>query len=213
MDSNLKKPSAEVLPISDRAAVQAARRIIAAGGVIAFPTDTVYGIGCSAVRPHAIRSLYLIKQRDTSKGIPILIADLQDLEQIAGKISPAAVRLAEAFWPGPLTMVLPAHPDLPAEISPTPTVGVRIPDDPHTRQLLQETGPLAATSANLSGEESATSADQVRRKIGTRLDLILDGGPSPVGVASTVINLTSGQPELLREGPISLQQIQALLRD
>ncbi len=122
-----------------------------------------------------------------------------------------AHKLAEAFWPGPLTLVVPVHPRLPKNLSPLPTVGVRMPNHPDALALLESCGPLAVTSANLSGQENTTNAAQVYAQLAGRIPLILDGGTTPGGEPSTVVDCTSPEPAILRSGPISLEEIRAIL--
>lgn len=199
-----------IRPLSDPAAGQQAVQIIKNGGVIAFPTDTVYGIGADVYQEDAVQKLFQIKNRGFDKGIPVLCANLEDLTQLTTHLPGKTGLITKAFWPGPLTLILPGSPALPAVLSPNSSIGVRIPAHPDALNLLRRTGPLAATSANLSGSPSATTAQEVLDQLGGKLDLILDGGPSPGGQASTVLDLIS-TPQILREGPVSLAQIQAIL--
>ncbi len=201
----------QILPLDDPAAISRADHLIRSGEVIAFPTDTVYGIGASAFQPEAIEKIYHIKGRSHLKAIPILIADPADLERITLPPSQTAARLVNRFWPGALTLVLPILPSLPQILSPTPTIGVRIPDHEGVRELLRVSGPLAATSANLSGDKPALSADQVSASLGSRIQLILDGGKVPGGIPSTVVDCSGDQPSLLREGPLSWGEIEGFL--
>jgi len=196
----------EILPIDEPRALALAAKLVRSGKMIAFPTDTVYGIGTCAFQRKAIEKIYQIKTRSHQKAIPILLADLEDLRDITPPLYPSADRLAERFWPGALT-VLPLLPSLPDNISPSPTVGVRIPDHDPARALLRVTGPLAATSANLSGEPPALTADQVRDSLGDRVHLILDGGDAPGGVSSTVVDCCGEEPLLLRKGPLIWREI------
>ena len=198
---------AQVLPIGDPSAISQADNLIRSGEVIAFPTDTVYGIGASAFQREAIEKIYQIKDRSHLKAIPILVADPADLQRITPPLSPTARRLVNRFWPGALTLVLPILPSLPRILSPTPTIGVRIPDHTTVRELLRVVGPLAATSANLSGDNPALNADQVEANLGSRIQLILDGGKVPGGIPSTVVDCSGDQPVLLREGPLSWGEI------
>ena len=188
-----------------------ATAVVQAGGVVAFPTDTVYGIGVSAFDGKAINKIYDVKGRSHLKAIPILASDLKDLTQITPPLSPKVQRLINKFWPGALTLILPLLPGLPENLSPTPTVGLRIPDHDLVRDLLQKTGPLAATSANLSGEPSALTADEVLQQLEGRIDLILDGGPVPGGQASTVVDCINNEFIILREGPITDKDIKMIL--
>lgn len=196
-----------LIPISSPRAISAATLTINKGEVIAFPTDTVYGLGVSAFNREAIDRLYALKQRDASKALPVLIADVSILYSVANPPTAEVKAIIEHFWPGPLTLVLPRNPALPDNISPSSTIGVRIPDHPATREMLRKTGPLAATSANLSGQEEMQTAQQVARIFKEKINLILDGGPAPGGKASTVLDCFSGQWRILRPGPIPRKDI------
>ncbi len=178
----------EHLSLDHPDAFNRAAAIIQAGGVIAFPTDTVYGIGVSAFNKDAIEKIYQVKERSLLKAIPILAGDVSDLDQITPPFSVPVRKIIDNFWPGALTLILQLSPDLPSNLSPTPTIGLRVPDHHLMRELLRKTGPLAATSANLSGEPSALTAAEVRRQLEGRIDLVLDGGPAPGGQASTVLD-------------------------
>jgi L-threonylcarbamoyladenylate synthase len=197
----------EILSIDQPQALALAAKLVRSGKMIAFPTDTVYGIGACAFQREAIERIYQIKNRSHQKAIPILLADLEDLREITPPLSPSAERLAERFWPGALTLILPLLPSLPDNISPSPTIGVRIPDHDSARSLIRVSGPLAATSANLSGEPPALTADQVRENLGDRVQLILDGGNAPGGVSSTVVDCCGEEPLLVRKGPLSWREI------
>lgn len=203
----------EILSINHPDAISRAVTLVKSGGLIAFPTDTVYGIGVSAFQTDAIERIYKVKDRSTLKAIPILLGDPDFAEQITPPFTPIIEKLAGKFWPGPLTLVLPLLPSLPENLSPTPTIGLRVPDHPFARALLRGTGPLAATSANLSGQPSALTAEGVLAQLGSRVDLILDGGRTPGGLASTVLDCTRVKPTVLREGPVSWEDIQDVLTD
>jgi L-threonylcarbamoyladenylate synthase len=203
----------EVLSIANPLAIKQAESLVKAGGLIAFPTDTVYGIGVSAFQRNAIDKIYQVKGRSIQKAIPILIGDPETAELITPPLAPIVQKLVDRFWPGPLTLVLPLLSTLPDNLSPTLTIGLRVPDHPLTRSMLRVTGPLAATSANLSGEPSASTADEVQSQIGSKVDLILDGGKSPGGKASTVLDCTSDKPVILRVGPLSWEDIQSVTDD
>jgi L-threonylcarbamoyladenylate synthase len=181
------------------------------GGLVAFPTDTVYGVGALAFDALAVESIYAAKDRPVEKAIPILIGGPEDLDKVTMEIPPIAAKLAARFWPGPLTLVLPKHPDLPSVVSASPTVGVRVPDHPVARALLRAAGPMAVTSANISGQESPRTAREVSRQLNGRIPLILDGGETPGGVPSTVVNCLGTEPVILREGPVTLKDIQFVL--
>ena len=164
-----------ILP-ANRATVQNAYQVLQAGALAAFPTDTVYGLGAWLTNPQAIEELYRVKGRDAAKAIAVLIGDPAALSQVAEQMTAAAVRLSQVFWPGPLTLVVPGKASLPRNLSPLPTVGVRMPAHPVALELLNQTGPLAVTSANLSGQPSATCAQDVYDQLAGRISLILDGG-------------------------------------
>ena len=197
----------ELLSLAEGNAIRLAAMTIKAGGVIAFPTDTVYGIGVSAFNAEAIDILYQVKGRSHLKAIPILISSPDELDNITPPPSDRVNRIINRFWPGALTLVLPLLPTLPGNLSPTSTIGLRVPDHGLTRELLRMTGPLAATSANLSGQPSALSAENVLAQLDGRIDLVLDGGPSPGEQASTVLDCTGEEIRILREGPIDWDRI------
>jgi L-threonylcarbamoyladenylate synthase len=195
------------VPESVSQAVDTLRR----GGLVAFPTDTVYGLGALLTDPQAIERLYVVKGRDSAKAIAVLLGSPAALGQVAAETSLIAQRLMQRFWPGPLTLVVPRHPALPANLSPLPTVGVRMPDHPVALALLNRIGPLAVTSANLSGAPSACTAQEVFDQLQGRIALILDGGRTPGGVPSTVVDCTGGGLAVLRTGPITMEQLQGAL--
>ena len=184
------------------------------GGVVAFPTDTVYGVGVDPLQPQAVRKLYRIKGRPDNKPIAILVGSIEDVERVAQSPSEPFSRLADRFWPGGLTLILEAR-DLPPEITAGGnTVGVRMPDHPLTLELLREFGgPIATTSANRSGEDPATSAREVDAQLGDRVNLIVDGGDTITKVASTVLDLSASPPRILRHGGISEQMLMECLKD
>jgi L-threonylcarbamoyladenylate synthase len=201
----------EILSARKAGSMARAVEILRQGGLVAFPTDTVYGLGARAFDAAAVEAIYTAKGRSSEKAIPILLGDPDDLLKVVSELAPLAQALASHFWPGPLTLVVPKHPCLPAAVSSTPTVGVRVPDHPVARALLRAAGPLAVTSANLSGQASPTTAEAVRAQLGGRIALILDGGRTPGGVPSTVVNCLGADPVILRAGPISLHQIQEVI--
>jgi L-threonylcarbamoyladenylate synthase len=200
----------EILPVSE---IQTALEILQRGGLVAFPTDTVYGVGALAFDDNAIKSIYAAKDRPIEKAIPVLIADLSDLDQVAEWIPEAARILSGRFWPGALTITLPKKDALPPSISSSPTVAVRIPDNADARSLLRAAGPMAVTSANISGQASPTSAEEVFAQLNGRIPLILDGGKTRGGVPSTLVECTEKNIEILREGPISRDEILAAIKN
>ena len=198
----------KIFPASD---ISQALEVLQNGGIAAFPTDTVYGLGALAFDNPAIESLYIAKDRPIEKAIPILIGDLSDLEKVGIDIPDMALRFAARFWPGPLTCVVPKKPTLPPAVSATATVAVRIPDHPDALNLLRAAGPMAVTSANISGAQSPVSAQDVYEQLKGRIPLILDGGQTPGGIPSTVVDCTGKEPVILREGPLTLKNLLDIL--
>ncbi|HVM71806.1 MAG TPA: L-threonylcarbamoyladenylate synthase [Anaerolineales bacterium] len=201
----------ELWMAQDPQALKRALEILNAGGLVAFPTDTVYGVGALAFDEAAVKRIYAAKDRPVEKAIPVLIGKLDDLAKVTREAPEMAKRLAERFWPGPLTLVVPKHPDLPETVSAAPTVGVRVPDHRVARELLSAAGPMAVTSANISGQPSPSTAQEVFAQLGGRIALIIDGGKTPGGVPSTVVDCCGSEPAILREGPISQDEIRAAL--
>lgn len=198
-----------VLPAGNSGTLQlsSAVEILLGGGLVAFPTDTVYGVGALAFDFQAVERLFIAKDRRLEKAIPILIGSPADFLKVADQVNERALRLAQTFWPGPLTLVVPRHPDIPGNLSPLPTIGVRMPDHPVALALLKAAGPLAVTSANLSGGANSLTAAEVQTQLEGRIAMILDGGPTPGGQPSTVLDCTGPEPVIVRQGPISLEQI------
>jgi len=196
----------------DSAMISKALHILRAGGLVAFPTDTVYGVGALAFDGQAVESIYIAKDRPIEKAIPVLIGEINDIEKIAREFPPIARRLASRFWPGPLTCVVPKKPTLPEAVSATSTVGVRIPDHAVARLLLRFAGPMAVTSANISGKESPTTAKEVFAQLNGRIELIIDGGKTPGGNPSTLVDCTGDELKVLREGPISERELLSALQ-
>lgn len=201
----------EIIPAGYPQAILRAQALIEAGELVAFPTDTVYGLGAAIHNAQAIDQLYVVKGRDTAKAIAVLIGNLDDLPQVARVMNRSALRLAERFWPGPLTLVVARQIGLPDNLSPLPTIGVRMPDHPVALALLRQAGPLAVTSANLSGHPNTSTAQQVYQQLGGQIPLIIDAGQTPGGQPSTVVDCTIPEPAILRPGPILLEDIQATL--
>lgn len=198
----------EIIPA---AKIQSALEVLQNSGILAFPTDTVYGLGALAFDNFAIESIYSAKNRPIEKAIPILIGDLSDLDRIADDIPNMALCFASRFWPGPLTCIVPKKQTLPPAVSVTSTVAVRIPDHGDARALLRAAGPMAVTSANISGQSSPTTAQEAYSQLAGRIPLILDGGRTPGGVPSTVVDCTGNNPVILREGPVSLEELLSAL--
>lgn len=189
-------------------ALATAIRILRKGGVIAIPTDTVYGLAASAFNEAAIARLYRIKERDTKKSIAVLLGDPSQAREIAGSFPQKAEILAKAFWPGGLTLIVSKKQSLPPNISSNEKIGIRIPDHSFIRELIRQTGPLATTSANLSGQPAANIVDDFFPLLGDRLDMTIDDGQVKGGVASTVVDCTVEPLQILREGAISKEEIE-----
>ena len=197
--------------IIDAANIHHALDALYKGGIVAFPTDTVYGVGVLAFNNHAIESIYAAKNRPIEKAIPILIGGMNDLDKIGRDIPDMALKFAARFWPGPLTCIIPKQPALPAAVSASYTVAVRIPDHPDALNLLRAAGPMAVTSANISGGENPTTAQEVYDQLNGRIPLILDGGTTPGGIPSTLVDCTEESPKIIREGPITLENLLSAL--
>lgn len=196
---------------NDPQALKMAISILQAGGLVVFPTDTVYGLGGLVNNENVITRIYQAKERSPSKAIAVLVGEVDQLSLIASQITPAAQKLADRFWPGALTLVVPVHPDLPANLSPFPTIGIRLPDHPFARELLRCIGPLATTSANLSGGPNPRNLQEVLAQLDGRVELVIDGGEVTGGVPSTVVDCTGDCAVILRHGAIDDEAIQAAL--
>jgi L-threonylcarbamoyladenylate synthase len=195
------------------AAVREAAEVLRGGGLVAFPTETVYGLGAHALDPAAVERIYRAKGRPAYNPLIVHVATVGAARALSSAWPAAADRLAERFWPGPLTLVVPKAAAIPDAVSAgLPTVGVRVPAHPVAHALLVEAGiPVAAPSANRSSHVSPTTAEHVRRSLGARVDLVLDAGPTPVGIESTVLSLAGTVPTVLRPGTISLAELRAVL--
>ncbi len=201
----------ETLKIEDPDALTYAFEVLTGGGLVAFPTDTVYGLGALALDGKAVRKIYAAKKRPVEKAIPILVGDMDGLSKVVAGTNEVALKLAARFWPGPLTLVLPKHASISKMVSSTPSVGVRIPNHPAALALLRLVGPMAVTSANISGQPSPATAQEVLEQLDKRIPLILDGGRTPGGVPSTVVDCLGLQPTILRPGPVTLEEIQSAI--
>jgi L-threonylcarbamoyladenylate synthase len=202
----------EMIKAAYPGAINHAMDVLHHGGLVAFPTDTVYGLAALPFKAEYVEGLFSAKGRNNSRAIAILIGELRDLQRVVDHFDEVPTRLAERFWPGPLTLVVPKLTGLPESLSQDGTIGVRMPNHPFALSLLRQIGPLAVTSANLSGQENATTAEEVYRQLNGRVHLILDGGRTMGGVPSTVVNCLTASMTILREGPISRKELeQALL--
>lgn len=197
----------EMISTNSPNAIANALEVLLSGGLVAFPTDTVYGVGALVFDEKTVESIYAAKERPVEKAIPVLIGDAVDLNQVAEEVPMPAARLIARFWPGPLTVLVPKKSSLPTVVSATSTVGVRVPDHELARSLLRLAGPMAVTSANISSQPSPTTAEEVLTQLGSRIAMILDGGRTPGGVPSTLVDCTGDEIQILREGPISKETL------
>jgi len=189
-------------------------QILKRGGVIAFPTDTVYGLGADAFRSKAVERVYEIKKRPTHLPLPLLIGDVEQLAVLAAKPLPEiALFLARRFWPGGLTLVVPKAAHVPGYLGNT-NIAVRVPAHPICLALIQAiNNPLIGTSANISGKPSVVTASEVRQQLGNEVDLIIDGGRCPGGSESTVVDVTGGGAVILRHGIVSQDELDRALEE
>lgn len=190
-------------------AIAHAAEVIVAGGLVAFPTETVYGLGANALDPDAVARIFAAKERAASDPLIVHIAEPERLTQVAREVPPLAEALAREFWPGPLTLVLPRQPAIPPAISAgLDTVAVRLPRHPVALAILRASGvPIAAPSANRFTRTSATTAEHVLEDLDGRIELVLDGGPANVGVESTVVAVEGRRAVILRPGAITLEEL------
>ena len=195
-------------PEQEAAAVAAALAALRGGESVGVPTDTVYGLAVDAADADAMQQLFELKERPADRSIAVLVADPAGAESLV-RLTAQARRLAEHFWPGPLTIVAPSLPDAPAHLGTGTTIGVRLPDD-GIMQAIAAPGPLAVTSANLHGGPTPSNAQGVA-ELFPALRLVIDGGPRP-GASSTVVDMTGDVPTVLREGPVSLDEILAAVQ-
>lgn len=202
---------AEILKVNRDSIVKAAS-ILKSGGLVAFPTETVYGLGASALNPQSVARVFEVKNRPSFDPFIVHIADPSDVENLCRDISSKAYELMEKFWPGPLTLVLPKSNIVPDIVSAgNETLAVRLPSHPTALEIIKESGiPIAAPSANPFSRLSPTTSEHVARQIGSKIDLIIDGGRCSVGVESTVIGLVK-EPVLLRPGGVNIEEIEKII--
>ena len=203
------------LSAREEGCAEIAARILREGGLVALPTETVYGLGADGLNPQAVAKIFAAKGRPQDNPLILHVTGVEQIEAFCHSIPESAYRLAEAFWPGPLTMVLPARPSVPkCTTAGLPTVAVRCPASDITRRIIALAGvPIAAPSANLSGKPSTTTAQHVLHDHDGNIDAVVDGGPCAVGVESTIVDLTEDRPRLLRPGGITPEQLIAVLGD
>jgi len=213
-ETTSRRDEVAVFPADDERALEDAVKVLRNGGLVAFPTDTVYGLGADARLPHAVMEIYAAKRRPPDKAVPLLIASLEEIRPYVSSIPEEAFVLMEKLWPGALTLVLPIAQGIPSIISPGPGIAVRMPAHPTPLGLIQRLeAPLAATSANRSGNPDPLTAQEVLAQLGRRIDLLLDGGRTPGALASTVVDLTPRPARILRAGAIPSSRIRELLPD
>jgi L-threonylcarbamoyladenylate synthase len=199
--------------MNDNPTIHRAAEIIKEGGIVAFPTETVYGLGADAFNPLAVARIFEVKRRPYFDPLIVHVAKPSNAEELVKEIPSNAKKLIEKFWPGPLTVVLFKEEDIPDIVSAGfPTVAIRMPNHPMALALIKECKcPIAAPSANPFGYLSPTTAEHVRDQLGDQVDLILDGGPCPVGVESTILSFLEEKPKLLRPGGVSLEEIESII--
>jgi L-threonylcarbamoyladenylate synthase len=192
------------LQASDPHDLARAAAFLRGGQLVVFPTDTVYGVAALVTDAAAIDALYRVKGRPDEKGIPVLLAETAGIELVARDVPSLAQELIERFWPGPLTLILPRRPDLPANLAPGETVAVRVPDDAVARTIIRDAGgAVAATSANRSGDIPARTAEEALAALEGKVAAVVDGGPAEHGISSTIVDCTTDPPAILREGPLT----------
>ena len=202
-----------VLPAGESLSIAIATNILRDGGLVAYPTDTLYGLGAHGWQPEAVARVFAAKGRTPDRPLPLLLARSEDMVEVAKAIPIAAWRLAAVFWPGALTLVLPKGPRVPAVVTAGgPSVAVRVPNHPVTLALIRAVGaPIAGTSANRSGGPAPITAEDVLAQLGGRIEAVLDGGRCPGGVESSVLDLSGEHPRLLRLGAIDVAALEDVL--
>ena len=199
-------------PSGREAGLTAAVEQVQAGRCVVLPTDTVYGIGADAFNNDAVASLLATKRRGPDMPVPVLVGSWTTIQGLVREFSDTAKTLVEAFWPGGLSIVVPEAPSLPWNLGDTRgTVLLRMPNQPLALELLQETGPMAVSSANISGNPPATTATEARQQFGDAVPIYLDGGTAEIGEPSTIIDISGPAPRILREGAISAERIGQVL--
>ncbi len=195
--------------------IKEAAKILKRGGLVAFPTETVYGLGANALDEKAVKKIFKVKKRPFNDPLIVHIADKKDIYQLAKEVPPEAGKLINKFWPGPLTLVLKKTKIVPKiTTAGLKTIAIRMPDNKIALSLIKETGfPIAAPSANLFGRPSPTKAEHVKEDLFNKIDLIIDGGKTKIGLESTVLDLTTKPPTLLRPGGITLEKLKKFLRE
>jgi tRNA threonylcarbamoyl adenosine modification protein (Sua5/YciO/YrdC/YwlC family) len=195
-------------PTSRTEGLVAAVSALRAGRLVVLPTDTVYGVGCDAFDAVGVQSLLRAKNRGRDMPVPVLVGSWQTIDGLAQTVTPAARALVEAFWPGGLSLVVTQAPSLRWDLGDTRgTVMLRMPLHPVALELLREVGPMAVSSANVSGQPPATTAAEAREQLGASVEVYLDGGPAREGTPSTIVDLTGAVPRVLREGAVAVEAV------
>jgi tRNA threonylcarbamoyl adenosine modification protein (Sua5/YciO/YrdC/YwlC family) len=199
-------------PQSRSAGIRAAVGAAKAGRLVVIPTDTLYGVGCDAFDSDAVGSLLAAKHRGRDMPVPVLVGSWHSIDGLVLSVPQAARDLIEAFWPGGLSLVVRQAPSLAWDLGDTDgTVMLRMPLHPVAIELLREVGPMAVSSANVSGRPPATTVDEAREQLGDEISVYLDGGPAPVAQASTIVDVSGAQPRVLREGAITIEAVAEVL--
>jgi L-threonylcarbamoyladenylate synthase len=214
-----KKKQTKIFPISlaspNMKTLNAAAALIKEGQLVAFPTETVYGLGADAFNPKAIQSIFLVKNRPSTDPLIVHIENIGELHTVASNIPELALELGNCFWPGPLTLILKKHPKIPLAVTAGGlSVAVRVPNHQIARMLIKQSGcPIAAPSANRFSKPSPTQASHVMNDLNGKISMILDSGPTDIGLESTVLDLTKSPPYILRPGGISIEQLRPIIPD
>lgn len=193
--------------------LEKAAELIKQGKIVVFPTETVYGIGTNGLDENAVKKLYEVKQRPLNKPISLLVSNMEMVNQIAKDITETEYKIMEKFFPGPLTIILKKKDIVPDIVtSGQDTIGVRMPSGDIARKLVELAGvPIAAPSANITGEPSGTNLPEIKKHFEGKVDYFIDGGESEIGLASTIVQVVDGKPQILRQGSITLEQINEIL--
>ena len=194
--------------------LQEAAQIIKQGGIVVFPTETVYGIGTNGLDEKAIDNLYKIKERPKNKPISLLVSDIQMIEDLAEDITDMEYKIIKNFFPGPLTIILKKKKTIPNNLTANQdTVGIRMPSNKIAREIIKYAGvPIATPSANISGKPSATNIDSIVKDFGNKVDYYIDGGESDIGISSTIVKVCNNIPCILRKGTITEEQIYKVIK-
>lgn len=198
----------QVLPITVPGVITSALKTLEKGGLVVFPTDTLYGLACDYRNTQAIQALYRAKGRSAAKALPVLIANLEQLTLLVQTPNKIATKLMAKYWPGPLTLILYKLDGLSNDLTPYPGLAVRMPGHPFALELLSKTGPLAVTSANLSNQTNPVDAEGVLAQLDGNVDLILDGGTLQPSPGSTIVDCTTPYLKLVRAGAIPFEELQ-----